>query len=55
MLLLPDVDLLPVAIRMSERTTVQKSELLFGRVELSELLFRDKGGASLFVRLQVSP
>ena len=40
--LLPDVELLSVAIRMSERTIVQKSELLFGRAELSELLFRDK-------------
>ena len=43
----PDVDLLPVAIRMSERTTIRMSEMLFGRAELSELLFRDKAKSTL--------
>ena len=45
--MLPDVDLLPVAIRMSERTTIRMSEMLFGRAELSELLFRDKAKSTL--------
>ena len=43
----PDVDLLPVAIRMSERTTIRMSEMLFGRAELSELLFKDKAKSTL--------
>ena len=45
--MLPDVDLLPVAIRMSESTTIRMSEMLFVRAELSELLFRDKAKSTL--------
>ena len=44
--LLPDEELLPVAIRMSERQQCSV-RVLFGRAELSELLFRDKAKSTL--------
>ena len=45
--MLPDVDLLPQAIRMSERSEQCSVRVLFGRAELSELLFRDKAKSTL--------
>ena len=45
-MLLPDVNPLPQAIRMSERSVVQ-CQSAFGRAELSELLFRDKAKSTL--------
>ena len=44
--MLPDVELLPVAIRMSERQQCSV-RVLFGRAELSEVLFRDKAKSTL--------
>ena len=44
--MIPDVELLPVEIRMSEHTAVQ-CQSAFGRAELSELLFRDKAKSTL--------
>ena len=46
-MLLPDVDSLPQAIRMSERSEKCSVRVFFGRAELSELLFRDKAKSTL--------
>ena len=45
--MLPDVDLLLQAIRMSERLEQCSVRVLFDRAELSELLFRDKVKSTL--------
>ena len=48
--MLLDVDVLPQAIRMSERSARAEQcsvRVLFGRAELSELLFRDKAKSTL--------
>ena len=44
--MLPDVDLLPDAIRMTERQQCSV-RMLFGRAVVSELLFRDKAKSTL--------
>ena len=46
-MLLSDVNLLPQAIRMSERSEQCSVRVVYGRAELSELRFRDKAKSTL--------